>query len=474
MKRMVVLATLAALVGDAFANGRPPATSTIHFRKGAEQHIATGMTFGLLQSDDGGSTWYWMCEAAVGYGGMYDPAYQYTASGAIFGTTFDPGMAVMRHSPAGDSCTFSQSAIGGGSGVFISADALGSDGHLYAAAADSTNASIFESNDDGMTWPQSASPGSPGDWWSTIVVAPSDATRVYLSGYIFMGDNPKQFLLFKSVNGGQSFTPMTVNLCSATVTTNCFTVSQNSSIDIVGVSPTDANVIYARSSLENGVAGDGIYISTDAGTTWTSMFHAPSAQTGNMPDSLYLLARHDGTAIIGSQVVGSFINSTPTTTPTTWTKLTNPPHINCLAENSAGEVWACTQNYGVPGVASDGYGIMKTTDLATWTGVLRYQDIAAPVTCPAGTTQQDQCVEPYMGNPSVWCTLRQQLGIIATGGVDCPVFNADGPTPDNTITTGKKGCCDAGDGAGAPLALGAFLAVVVLRPRRRGAGRLPS
>ena len=466
MTRLVTLAALVALVADAHANGRPPATSSIQFRKGAEQHIAAGMTFGLLLSDDGGATWYWMCEKAVNYAATYDPSYSYTVSGALFATTFSPGLAVRRIPPAGDGCTFNEVAVGSGSGIFVSKDTLGSNDHFYAAAADSTDAKIYESSDDGVTFPQSTGPGMNGDWWDALIVAPSDATRVYLSGYRFVSMQPKVFELFKSVNGGASFTPLTVNICSTTVTTNCFHVSQNSAVDIIAVSPTDPNVIYARSTLENGTAGDGIYLSTDGGTTWTDMLHAPSATTHGVPDSLYLVARRNGTVVVGSQNAGSYVNTTPTTTPTAWTQLTSPPHINCLVENSAGEVWACTQNYGVPGVPSDGFGMMKTTDLSTWIGVLRFQDIVAPVSCPAGTNQQDMCVAPYMGMASFWCVLRVQLGITATGGVDCPSFLTDSPA-DSTIIKPGKGCCDAGDGAGAPLAVGAFLAVVLLRPRRR-------
>src|SRR5262245_53416279 len=83
MRRFALAATLiGALASPAGANGRAPATSTIHFRQGNDQDVIAGMTFGAVLSHDGGATWQWMCEAAVGYGGMYDPSYQYTASGA--------------------------------------------------------------------------------------------------------------------------------------------------------------------------------------------------------------------------------------------------------------------------------------------------------------------------------------------------------------------------------------------------------
>ena len=50
-----------------------------------------------------------MCEAAVGYGGTFDPDYAYSPTGALFATTFN-GLNVMR--TAGDSCTFAATPPG--------------------------------------------------------------------------------------------------------------------------------------------------------------------------------------------------------------------------------------------------------------------------------------------------------------------------------------------------------------------------
>ena len=70
---LVLASSTMTMVGSAAANGRAPNTSTINFRHGHETDIAAGLTFGLVFSHDNGATWHWMCEAAVGYGGMYDP-----------------------------------------------------------------------------------------------------------------------------------------------------------------------------------------------------------------------------------------------------------------------------------------------------------------------------------------------------------------------------------------------------------------
>src|SRR5262245_25585198 len=142
-----LLASL-TLEHGASANGRPPGTSSIHFRRGLPQEIAVGLSFGLLVSRDGGATWHWMCEDAIGYGGIYDPDYVFTSSGALLATTLD-GLRVMR-----DGCTFGP--IGS---KFVSAVAQGPDGKLYHATVDTpstTNpgdSSIYRSDDDGAHGP---------------------------------------------------------------------------------------------------------------------------------------------------------------------------------------------------------------------------------------------------------------------------------------------------------------------------------
>ena len=86
------------------------------------------------------------------------------------------------------------------------------------------------------------------------------------------------------------------------------------------------------------------------------------------------LARSNGDLVASTQTTGS---QKSTNGGTLVDPAHDPPHINCLVEDPADHsVWACTHNYDSPGIPGDGYGIMKTTDYATWTGVLRYQDIA--------------------------------------------------------------------------------------------------
>ena len=481
---------VAALTAIAAADGRPPATSTIHFEAGSPQHVIAGMTFGLLRSDDAGAHWKWMCERAVGYGGTYDPSYTFSPSGAIFATTFD-GMGVMR-----DSCTFAPAASGS---TFVSADQIGPDNSLFYAAADPNDGKIYRSTDDGATFPLSGSPGQNNDWWDSLVVAPSDPLRVYVSGFRFAKvcsnntsmtcmqaadcgggtatcDSRRIALLSRSDNGGATWTALSQA---------GLTISNQSTIDVVGIDHAVADTLYIHINIEDGMQGDGIYKSSDAGASWSKIL------TTTDPFGLSFLAKQDGKLVASTQTMGSQVSDGGATCTSqascNWAALPNAPHINCLVEHpSDHSVWACTKNY------TDGYGIMKTTDLSTWTGVLRFQDIEPVITCASTTVQTQQCIEPYNNLPSEWCCLRAQLGI-TDSSVDCTGANScgasepqdgapdgapdaaplapDGAADDadagNFPTGTRKGCCDAGGSPHASLLLALCVGLILGKRRRR-------
>lgn len=468
---------LAITCGVAAANGRPPATSTITFQQGNAQHVIAGMTFGLVLSDDGGATWRWMCEDAIGYGGIYDPDYAYSASGAVFATTF-AGFRAMRGDcrfgcanppcvcsttkanacsddadcPVGEQC----------SGLFASQTEIGPTGTVYFAAADAMDARIYRSTNDGISFQAVASPGQTNDWWESLIVAPSDPMRVYLSGYRVTGGNPKMFLLFRSLDGGATFVPMS---------TAGLATSNNSAIDLVAVDPNNADILYAHVTFDMGSAGDSIYKTSDAGATWSKILSKQD------PFGMAFLVRSNGDLIAATQTSGT-VKSTAgaactNATTCAWQDLPSPPHINCLVNNPATaatthEIWACTHNYDSPGIPGDGYGIMKTTDLITWSPVLRYADIAGPVDCAPGTPQRDQCAESYMGKPSVWCCLEQQLGIASS--FDCTGARSCDPQGDSglPVNPGSEGCCSTGSSGAGFLLLGCGTAALWWRrPKRR-------
>src|SRR5690349_6622614 len=90
---LALAAVLGAALGAApaaHANGRLPGTVSITFRAGHDSDVVAGLTFGLAISHDGGATWHWMCDDAIGIaGGPYDPIYAFRSTGTLFATTLN-------------------------------------------------------------------------------------------------------------------------------------------------------------------------------------------------------------------------------------------------------------------------------------------------------------------------------------------------------------------------------------------------
>src|SRR6476619_1547692 len=106
MRRLLTVAIVAASATSAWANGRPPASVTLHFAPNNPSDVYLQATFGLLESHDAGATFRWVCEEAIGYTGNYDPDYTITKTGALCAPTFD-GLKVRR-----DGCVFDATPLG--------------------------------------------------------------------------------------------------------------------------------------------------------------------------------------------------------------------------------------------------------------------------------------------------------------------------------------------------------------------------
>jgi uncharacterized protein (TIGR03382 family) len=448
----VVVAGLVAAGDSAHANGRLPATSSITFRQGHDDDVVAGLTFGLVISHDGGKTWAWMCDDAIGIStSPYDPNYAYTPGGSVFATTL-AGLAVMR-----DRCTFGPTPEGKN---FVSAHAQGTDGAFYYGAAQTADTAhgvpadfkIYRSTDDGATFPQAVKPGDKDDvnvWWQSIAVAPSNSQVIYVSGYRFIkdttgsgGDTVRDHLVFRSDDGGASWTPLP---------TTGFTLSRNSVIQIAAIDKDNAQRVYAKVSLIDLQTTDAIYVSSNAGVDWTEVHRQADRFTAVVSRAaMNQQLKHDLIAV--TTKFGPEISHDD---GATWEPITGAPHLSCLVENAAGELWGCTQNYGVGQTPSDDAGIMKTTDFKGWTKVLRYQDLTEAVSgCGADTMQQKSCAP-------MWCAVCAQLGCTPAASYACQGSEAPPQPPQ------KSGCCDAGGSGTAPLALALVVATVLLRPRRR-------
>jgi photosystem II stability/assembly factor-like uncharacterized protein len=421
VRRIVAIAlVLLGLVPTAAqANGRYPSAITLHFKPGSTRDIVVGATWGMLITSDGGATWRWSCEDAVGYGGTFDPDYAVSNTGRIFATTAAEGL---RHTD--DGCTWSSTQLGVN---LVSSVTVAPGGDVWAAGYAELDYRIFRSDDDGATFEPVALTGrDEGAWWESLEVAPGDDQRVYLAGYRFVEDT-KEFLLYRSDNGGGAWRALPVT---------AFAASSQSLLQIVAISPDDPDLVFARLTRREGAVGDAIYRSDDAGESWRLVLEPGDAMAG-----IAVRAVSGGPAATTAEVIVS--------TPTMGShRSTNggvdfvpapaSPVKGCLVERPGDRVLiGCGDN-----LAPDLVGLTQSSDGLAWTTLLQFRNVTAPIACAEGTEQRDVCQE------QLWCGMKEQLSIVSDV-IACPSTGVDAGLPDagGGDDDGGGGCCDGGAGA---------------------------
>ncbi|HTR56436.1 MAG TPA: sialidase family protein [Kofleriaceae bacterium] len=444
MKRFAVLAGLALAAGSAHGNGRAPLTNGIFFKPGDVQSLYVGTTFGLLISHDGGCTMQWVCEANIGFSGTPDPIYAIATDGSIFATTVS-GLRISRDG----GCSF-QTASTLPASTWISALDIGPTGEVWVGTA-TTGApnDVYASTDNGMTF-QSRGMLSPVIWWKSVKVAPSNAMRVYVGGYQVAGmpsdagvqQQPAAHIM-RSDDDGTSWTESDIT---------SFVFGSTPIVLVMAVDPQNPDIVYAISQGGNQNRGDILYRSADAGGTWTQVLVADESIQNVVitPTTVFVATLiQSGTAYMGGPAYSSADHGV------TFAPLANAPQLACLGLRADGALIGCGANW-----QPDYMSVAKSTDNAmTWQKVWRFVDLAGPLSCPSGTTEQDTC------NLQQWSTLQQQFGSCGpscgSSAVTCSVADAGPPPPKK-----KSGCCDASGGAPLGLAWAGALAAWLGRRRR--------
>ena len=442
-----LLAVTATLVlglvsGPARANGRFPAAVNVRFQPGATDTIIMPVTFGLLISHDDGASFHWVCEAAIGYSGTYDPAYAVATNGDIYATTFD-GLQVSHDS----GCSFQPTGAPLDGSTFVSDVEIAADGRVWATTSSGSQPNDVYVAEQGGSF---ASSGllNPDVWWQSVRSAPGDAQRLYVSGYM-PGDasTPPAALIEYSTDGGATWNPRPVT---------DFTFGAQPQLFMVGVSPSNPDVVYARVAAVNDPSGDALYRSDDAGASWTKVL--------DMTDAIRaFLIEPDDTVIAGtvapcqgeaqdamhgcvkiSRAGGAFEAAG------------SAPEMACLGQRGDGTLFACGSNW-----EPDNFALARSTDQGdSWQKVLQFSDIVGPLQCADGTTQHDVC------NQQNWDLVCQTVGAPCPGGDGGGDAGVGGGG-------GGGGCCRVG-GAEPGDSVPALIAVVGLlglsRRRRRPRG----
>ncbi len=428
-----VSAALVASPGPASANGRFPASVSVSFRSADPDDLYLGTTFGLLVSRDDGAHMYWVCEKAVGYEGSFDPTYRVAIDGTIYASTYD-GLRVSRDG----GCTFATATASAAmddpgriAGVWVDSVEVGPTGEVWVVTAEGGRPNdVYRSIDGARTFVPTGL-HSTTIWWKSVLVAPIDASRVYVTGYQVsqVGPDgeplPPTVHLMRSDDAGGTW----VELSVASVQ-----LASSPLVMVVAVDRADPDVVYLRSVRAVPPEGDILYRSADGGRTWAAVLTTTATLRDVVirPGEVLVATRTDG---IHRSTDGGH----------NFVAMAGAPQAACLGDR-AGTLFACGANW-----APDQFSLGRAANGAPWTKVFRFAELKGPLACPVGTVQHDVC------EVDQWPALRTQFGIPVDAGVDAGV--------DPPVT--PSGCCDASGASAVPVAAGVLLVGVGLWKARR-------
>lgn len=417
------------------ANGRFPATVAVDHVPGSSTSIFLPATFGLLISNDDGASFKYICENAIGYSGIYDPDYALEADGAIWATTFD-GLRVTRDG----GCNWT--TIGGPlTGHFIGEVEIAPDGTIWATTSTGGSVNDVYKSTDGTAFTATGLSNGMA-WWRTLRIAPTDTTRVYVSGFLpsqAIGDamTPPEALAYRSINGGGAWEQLSMT---------GVVFGSVPQFDFLAVAPDDPDTVYAVAVGANDPIGDSLYVSTNGGTSWTKILDISDSilaflVTGTGPN--YEL--HVGTINDGNRIS---INGGQS-----WVTHSEPRQA-CISKRSDGTYFSCGANW-----EPDFFALGRSTDGVSWEKVVRFSEIAGPVSCAPGTVQYDEC------ESLVWPMIVQMFGI---GAADAGPNDGDGGPDAGGGGNGDDNCLGcSGSGAGNAAGMLALLALILWPLTRR-------
>jgi hypothetical protein len=346
------LVALAASSTDARANGRFPASNMLVAKPGDPSRLALRATYGVLLSSDGGGTWDWICEKALGYGGAEDPSLVVTASGAIVVGMFretarsTDGGCTWQHDPAWPKSVVDLALRAASPDRIVAATCV------YSRPGDA-GGSLFDgalqvSEDDGATWRKQAT-FDPALLIDSVEVAESDPGVLYVSGIRARGPQTTGVLLASS-DGGLHFREAPVPFAAS-----------DRGVYIAGVDPKNASRVYLRvASVDAGR----LLVSEDKGATMREVYRG-----GTLAG--FAIADEGRTVFVGGPKDGLLRTDVPG-----WTfEPRNPTPIQCLASIGSA-LWACTPSHVgyVLGASHDGGG--------TFSPKLHLAGMRGPLACP--------------------------------------------------------------------------------------------
>jgi hypothetical protein len=403
--------TTLAIATPARGNGRFPQANQIALSPADPSTILVRATYGLLLTRDGGQRWSWICEPAVGFDGPEDPMVAFTKDGTLLAGLFE-GLSVSHD--AGCQWDFAPGGLSAGFVVDLSVDEGDpSSGVVLAslgAGVDDAGAPVYrtqlwQTSDNGVTWSASGSALPPELVALTVDTAPSDPSRVYVSGHLA----PPAYggVIERSDDRGATWQEQVIP------------GADGSHLPYIGaVDPTSPDVLYVRL---DGDPVDQLLVSKDGGATWQKVFET----TGNM--SGFALSPDGATVALGGASDGLW------TAPAATLQFTksSAAEVACLTW-SLGGLYACADE------TADMFTVGLSTDQGkTWRPLMHLPDLCGPLECDASTSVGQQC-------PSLWPSTQSILDATCDGSD----AGTSGTTSSSTTSASSSGSSSSSGGAG--------------------------
>lgn len=431
---------LAAPPSNALAHGRFPEAGQIVIDPSDPAVIYVRTTYGLLSSRDGGETWYWTCPEAIGFDAdIEDPALVAMSDGTLVVGTFG-GLSL----GTDQACQFDR--VGGdlAGRNFKDVQPEATARHALAMSSNckadqSCEVRVWATTDDGGSWDEIGTP-PPSDFLAlSLAAAPSDPTRLYISGK----DQPPldgAGAIMRSDDRGASWTRLPIP------------GTHDGALGYMGgVDPADPDRIYlgrveTDPSDRSRVTTFSLLASDDGGESFQTVFERPTGFAG------FALSPDGRTVALASRVEGLWLADAETLQ---FVKV-NEVHASCLTWTEAG-LYACTDQF------LDGFNVALSTDAGkTFTALSELgSPCGAPDWCGPSTAVGAEC-------PGRWVQEKAELG---APGCDEPGVGGAAPTPPPPPEDPGCGCSAPGTGRSGGLLAVAALALLARRRRVSGARR---
>ena len=397
----------------AYANGRFPAANQLVVSPSDPTFLVLRTTFGILFSHDRGANWDWICEKAIGYGGVEDPSMGMTTNAVLAGT-FE-GLSVSSDKGCGWAFANTEQVV----------DVVVQHGDPKSALAITSKYSgegdggetlfdtkVFATSDDGAHFAQLTGAIETDILAETIEVAASDPHRIYVSGVKTDATGTTVGAFLVSKDDGAHYTQSAITMDPQT----------ERAPYISAVDPANADRVYVRVKGTNGTR---LLVSDDGGVTFRTVFTAAGDLLG------FALSADGAKVYVGGPNDGLFVGARDTLKFT----LTSHIQVQCLTMIGT-TLFACSNEASgfIVGTSED--------DGATFTPSLHLGCIRGPLAC-AASASSTQCVADFPA-------LQQQLGVGATcgavnpgpdgGPVSTPLADAGTPVTPTPAPSPSSGC----------------------------------